>query len=142
MKHFLFTVCCNLLVLIAAAQLKVNQPDPSKKILIVETACGECRLGLHGKSCDLAVRIDGKAYFVDGAHIDSFGDAHAKDGFCQAIRKAEVQGAIEGDRFKVTYLKLLPAGKKNAGKPAAFHYKGTTQDFYTAKPGCLQCLFL
>lgn len=142
MKHFLFTVCCNLFVLLTAAQLKVDQPDPSKKTLIVETACGECRLGLHGKSCDLAIRIDGKAYFVDGAHIDSFGDAHAKDGFCQAIRKAEVQGVIEGDRFKVTYFKLLPTNKKNTGKPAAFNYKETAQDFYSAKPGSTQCLFL
>jgi hypothetical protein len=132
MKHFIFTVCCNLFMLISAAQAKLDQPDPSKKILIVETACGECRLGLHGKSCDLAIRIDGKAYFVDGANIDSFGDAHAKDGFCQAIRKAEVQGSIEGDRFKVTYFKLLPAGKKNTGKPATVNDKKNVRDFNPA----------
>ena len=30
-------------------------------MIIVETACGECQLGLNGKSCDLAVRINGKA---------------------------------------------------------------------------------
>jgi hypothetical protein len=132
MKHFIFTVCCCLFVLIVAAQPKLNQPDPSKKIMIAEAACGECRLGLHGKSCDLAIRINGKAYFVDGANIDSFGDAHAKDGFCKAIRKAEVQGTIEGDRFKVTYFKLLPAGKKNTGKPTAVNNKKNARDFYLA----------
>jgi hypothetical protein len=97
----------------------VGKPDPLQKTMIVETACGECRLGLQGKSCDLAVRINGKAYFVDGAHIDSFGDAHAKDGFCEAIRTAEVQGKISGNRFKATYFKLIPSDKKNDGKPGA-----------------------
>lgn len=111
MKHIVTILFCILFVLPLIAQNEAAQkgePDPSKKILIVETACGECRLGLHGKSCDLAVRINGKAYFADGIHIDSFGDAHAKDGFCEAVRKAETQGTIVGDRFKVTYFKLLP----------------------------------
>jgi hypothetical protein len=36
---------------------------------------------LKGYACDLAVRIDGKPYFVDGTSIDSHGDAHAEDGF-------------------------------------------------------------
>jgi hypothetical protein len=48
----------------------------------VEAACGECRFGLPGSGCDLAVRIDGVAYFVDGTGIDDHGDAHAQDGFC------------------------------------------------------------
>lgn len=77
------------------------------KMQIVEAACGQCRLGLPGKGCDLAVRINGKSYFVDGTDIDSHGDAHAKDGFCEAIRKAEVQGEIKDDRFKATYFKLI-----------------------------------
>ena len=28
------------------------------------------------KGCDLAVRIDGKSYFVEGTKIDEHGDAH------------------------------------------------------------------
>ena len=82
-------------------------PDSTKKIEIVEAACGECRLGLTGKDCDLAVRINGKAYFVDGTSIDAHGNAHAKDGFCNAIRKAQVQGEIVDNRFKATYFKLI-----------------------------------
>jgi Family of unknown function (DUF6370) len=91
-----------------------SKPDPGKKIQLVEAACGQCKLGLPGKSCDLAVRINGKSYFVDGTNIDSHGDAHAKDGFCEAIRKAEVQGEVINDRFKATYFKLVspPTGKK------------------------------
>jgi len=110
MKTFLILACSVALALSATAQTTkpdVSKPDPNKKIQIVETACGECQLGLKGKSCDLAVRIDGKSYFVDGTDIDSHGDAHAKDGFCNSVRKAEVQGEIINDRFKVTYFKLI-----------------------------------
>jgi len=89
-------------------QISIGIPDPAQKIQIVEAACGQCRFGLPGKSCDLAVRINGKAYFVDGTDIDSHGDAHASDGFCEAIRKVEVQGEIEDGRFKATYFKLVP----------------------------------
>lgn len=87
-------------------------PDKTKKVRIVEASCGQCKLGLPGKSCDLAVRFDGKAYFVDGSDIDSHGDAHAKDGFCSAIRKAKVQGEVVDNRFKATYFQLLPEDSK------------------------------
>ncbi len=63
---------------------------------------------MEGKSCDLAVRIDGKSYFVEGTNIDSHGDAHAKDGFCASIRQAEVIGEIKDNKFVVTRFKLLP----------------------------------
>ncbi len=89
----------------------ISKPDATKKIQTVEVSCGECKFHLKGTSCDLAVRIKGKAYFIDGADIDSFGDAHGKMGFCNAIRKAEVQGEIVNNRFKVSYIKLLPASK-------------------------------
>ena len=91
---------------------KVSTPDPGKKVQVVETACGECQFKLAGKGCNLAIRIDGKAYFVDGTDIDSHGDAHAEDGFCKAVRKAEVQGNLVNDRFKVTYFKLLKSPEK------------------------------
>jgi hypothetical protein len=62
---------------------------------------------MAGKGCNLAVRIKGKSYFVDGTSIDEHGDAHADDGFCKAIRKAEVQGKVVKNRFVATYFKLL-----------------------------------
>jgi hypothetical protein len=89
-----------------------NKPDPNKKILNVKVACGQCKLGLSGHGCDLALRINGKAYFIDGTTIDDHGDAHANDGFCKAVRDAKVQGEVVGDRFKVTYFELLPDKKK------------------------------
>ena len=94
-----------------SAKSDISKPDPNKKIQTVELSCGECKFHLKGESCDLAVRIKGKAYFLDGANIDAIGDAHGKMGFCNAIRKAEVQGEIVDNRFKATYIKLLPPKK-------------------------------
>ena len=79
---------------------------------IVEIACGECKFKMKGKSCDLAIRVDGKSYFVDGKTVDDFGDAHAEHGFCNAISKAEVTGEIVNDRFKATTIKLITKPKK------------------------------
>jgi hypothetical protein len=86
------------------------QPNLLKKdkVLIAEASCGQCQFKMKGKGCDLAVRIKGKSYFVDGTKIDDHGDAHAKDGFCQKIRKAEIKGTFVNNRFIATYFKLLP----------------------------------
>ena len=115
MRSVLSSLVCLLFISSAFGQKsdpKVSAPDPHKKIQVVETACGECQFKLEGKGCDLAVRMDGKSYFVDGTDIDSHGDAHAKDGFCNAVRKAEVQGDIANNRFKVTYFKLIKDQEK------------------------------
>jgi len=84
----------------------------------VEAGCGQCQFGLEGGGCDLAVRIDGKAYWVDGTGIDEHGDAHADDGFCNAIRSAKVSGTIHGDRFEASSFKLVPE-PGDAAKAAA-----------------------
>lgn len=109
MKSLLSFLVLLLLVTGINAQSKISVPDYSKKIDTVEASCGQCQFRLQGKGCDLAVRVNGKAYFVDGTKIDEHGDAHADDGFCEAIRKAAVQGKVVDNRFKVTYFKLLPA---------------------------------
>ena len=119
MKYFFTAIFLCFFVsstLAQVAETKTIVPDPNKKIQLVDISCGKCKLGLPGKSCDLAIRIGDKAYYVDGANIDSFGDAHANDGFCNAIKKAEVQGALVDNRFKVTYIKLIPEAKNNDKK--------------------------
>ena len=122
MKFLLTSMVCVLIgsgLLAQKTESKVAKPDPNKKIQIVEASCGECQFKLAGNGCDLAVRIDGKAYFVDGTDIDSHGDAHANDGFCKAVRKAEVQGEVVNNRFKITYFKLVvkdPAKKETDTK--------------------------
>ncbi len=76
---------------------------------VVDASCGQCQFEMEGTGCELAVRIDGKSYFVDGASIDDHGDAHAADGMCNAIRKGKVTGEIRNDRFFATSFELLPA---------------------------------
>jgi hypothetical protein len=110
---FLTIVCMTMMgATTATAQTNVkrksakvaSQKEPSQ---IVEASCGQCKFGLTGtKGCDLAVRIDGKAYFVDGVDIHQFGDAHGDRGFCNAVRKAEVQGEVVDGRFKAKKFKL------------------------------------
>lgn len=110
MKLIILLIFCCFFISFSYGQSQpdLNKPDSSKKIAVVETACGQCQFGLPGDGCDLAVRINGQAYFVDGTSIDEHGDAHSKDGFCNAIRTAEVQGDVSDNRFKVSYFKLLP----------------------------------
>lgn len=89
--------------------LQAQDKKTEQKPQVVEVSCGQCQFGMQSKKgCDLAVRIDGKTYFVDGTKLDEHGDAHAEDGFCNAIRKAEVVGEIKDDKFVVSYFKLLP----------------------------------
>lgn len=73
----------------------------------VEAACGECQFDMEGDSCDLAVRIDGVGYFVDGTGLDDHGDAHAPDGFCNAVRQAKVVGEVIDGRFVVESFELV-----------------------------------
>ena len=101
-----------LLLLISSISIWAQDKNDNSKIQIVEASCGQCQFGMEGKSCDLAVRIDGKSYFVEGTNIDAHGDAHANDGFCASIRKAAVIGTIKDNKFVVTYFKLQPITKQ------------------------------
>ena len=75
---------------------------------VVDAACGQCQFGITGKAgCDLAVRIDGESYFVDGTTIHDHGDAHADDGFCETIRQVEVKGEIIDGRFKAETFTII-----------------------------------
>jgi hypothetical protein len=99
----------SLLILSITLSSFAQEKKITLKKQIVETSCGQCQFEMtEKKGCDLAIRVDGKAYFVEGTTIDDHGDAHAHDGFCQAIRKAEVSGEIVNKKFKVTHFVLLP----------------------------------
>ncbi|MEO5946127.1 MAG: DUF6370 family protein [Chitinophagaceae bacterium] len=107
MKTLITFILFSFFAIQLSAQNSTSKPDSTKKIMIVEASCGQCQFKLTGGSCDLAVRLDGKSYFVDGTKIDEHGDAHASDGFCEAIRKAEVQGEVVNNRFVASYFKLI-----------------------------------
>jgi len=76
---------------------------------VAEVSCGQCKFELESEAgCSLAVRIDDKAYFVEGFKIDDFGDAHDENtGFCNVIRKAEVTGKVIDDKFVASSIKLV-----------------------------------
>tara|TARA_B110000263_G_scaffold157839_1_gene137123 strand:+ start:161 stop:409 length:249 start_codon:yes stop_codon:yes gene_type:complete len=75
---------------------------------VVDASCGQCLFSMTEKSgCDLAIRVDEDCYFVKGADIDDFGDAHAADGFCNKIHKAKVKGYFEDSVFVISSFELL-----------------------------------
>ncbi len=96
--------------LICAMAAMVGCASNTNRSQVVDAACGECQFALEGESCDLAVRIDGQAYFVDGTGIDDHGDAHGDDGFCNSIRQARVTGEIVDGRFVASEFELLAVG--------------------------------
>lgn len=81
--------------------------DPQKYKGAAQVSCGQCQFGLKAKGCTLAVRINGASYFVEGKKIDDFGDAHAKDGLCNAIHEANVAGTIKNGKFYAKKITLL-----------------------------------
>jgi hypothetical protein len=94
-----------------------QEKKAQQKTHTVEAACGQCQFGMKDKKgCDLAVRIDGKSYFVEGTTMDDHGDAHAKDGMCSAVRKAEVTGEVKDNKFVASSFKLLSAETEDAHK--------------------------
>ena len=86
-----------------------SSPSSVSTTRTVEAGCGQCLFGLPGEGCTLAVRFDGKAYYVSGSSIDDHGDAHAADGLCNAIRPAEATGRLAGTLFEADRIALIPA---------------------------------
>ncbi|NII85125.1 MULTISPECIES: DUF6370 family protein [unclassified Pedobacter] len=113
MKKLIFALALGVFAVSANAQTAPKKTETAKVITkqTVDIACGECQFKMKGKDCELAVKIDGKSYFVDGKGIDDFGDAHSEHGFCNAVSKAEVTGEIVNNRFKAKEIKLLPIKK-------------------------------
>jgi hypothetical protein len=110
---FLFFLLLSFLSFNAFAQDKAKSKSDFK---IVEAGCSICKMGMKGDDCELAVKIDGKAYLVEGTSIDEHGNAHAADGFCNAVRKAEIKGEIVDNKFKASHFRLLPQTEKEKAK--------------------------
>ena len=101
---FVFNGCCTK----AIHNTETQASEDISSHQVVEAACGQCQFGMTEKvGCDLAVRINSVNYFVEGTTIDEHGDAHADDGFCSAIRKAEVKGTIKEGKFYSEMFTLL-----------------------------------
>ena len=123
MKTLITIVSVILLSFTATAQSAADaQKIDPLAIMEVEASCGQCNFGLTSeKGCDLAIKLNGKAYWVDGTDIHSHGDAHGKGGFCTTVRKAEIAGEIVDGRFKATHFVLLPIAKEKTGHEGHHH---------------------
>jgi hypothetical protein len=89
------------------AQKKDNPIVVSDSLYHAEVSCGTCMFKMKGSGCNLAVKINGLCYFIEGAGIDDYGDAHAADGFCNAIRKARVWGIFNKSVFVAQKIELI-----------------------------------
>lgn len=116
MKKVMFTLLISFFALSSFSQSNeataISTTDVVTAPEVMEVSCGKCKFGLPGKSCDLAIRIKDKAYYVDGVSIDALGDAHGHDGLCNVIRKANVEGKLVDNRFVATSVTLLPMEEK------------------------------
>ena len=91
-----------------------HKPQGAMRInLIVDASCAKCQFDKKSdKDCLLAVEIHSDIYYVEGTTIDDHGDAHASDGFCNVVRKAHVEGAIDDGRFYLDKFRLLKYREK------------------------------
>lgn len=109
LKSFAFLI---LLLFASSGSLMARKKSAAKSDdatwIPAEAACGQCQFNMKAKGCSLAVQINGRALWVKGADIDGFGDAHADDGFCNAIRPVRVQGRIRHGKFIATAFELQP----------------------------------
>ena len=56
-------------------------------------------------NCSLAIKVGRDVLSVEGIGIDEHGDSHAKDGYCNVIKKAYVEGSVRGNKFYPDKLK-------------------------------------
>lgn len=113
-------IFCTLLLL-AAGCSNTKPPESKNNIPVNDTnaqsnvvdqtvlaSCGQCKFGMPGTGCNLAIKLNGETYFVAGTSIDEHGDAHSEDGLCNCIRQAKVTGKVKEGRFVAVAFQLLP----------------------------------
>ena len=62
-------------------------------------SCGMCNFMNGDNDCALAIKVGSKVFSVKGVGIDDHGDSHAKDGYCNVIKKVYVEGRVRGKSF-------------------------------------------
>ena len=62
-------------------------------------SCGMCNFMNGDNDCALAIKVGSKVFSVKGVDIDDHGDSHAKDGYCNVIKKVYVEGRVRGKSF-------------------------------------------
>ena len=117
MIKYIFTLSITFLLIIDISTIsqQISHDTHGMRInLIVDASCARCQFNKEDDECLLAVEINSEIYYVDGTTIDDHGDAHGSDGFCNVIRKAHVEGVVDGNKFlleKFSLLKYRPKTK-------------------------------
>ena len=69
----------------------------------VEAGCGMCTYHIDGvQGCELAVKVADQPYLVTGSDFDAMAN-----GLCKGPKQVEIVGAVEGDKFAATSVKLI-----------------------------------
>ena len=68
----------------------------------VLASCGMCNFYTDNNDCSLAIKVGKTVLEVKGVDIDDHGDSHAKDGYCNVIKKVYVEGIVRKKSFIAT----------------------------------------
>lgn len=91
--------------------------NPNLSIIKAKASCGICMFDMQGEKCELAVQFNDSKYYVEGADIDDYGDAHSDEGFCNAIIDVSIQGEIINNTFLLTFFKVNNKNSEEVLKP-------------------------
>ena len=84
---------------------KINEDGTIKGLVLA--SCGMCNFGMENRDCSLAIRVGEETFNVKGTGMEDHGDSHADDGFCNAVRIANVKGKISKGKFKSESFALI-----------------------------------
>ena len=77
-------------------------PDNKRINGNVLVSCGMCNFLTEDNDCSLSIKIGKNTFAVKGVNIDDHGDSHARDGYCNVIKKTYVEGIIRKNEFLPT----------------------------------------
>ena len=69
-------------------------------------SCGMCNFMNGDNDCALAIKVGRDVLSLKDVGIDDHGDSHAKDGYCNVIKKVYVEGKVRGKTFKANKMEF------------------------------------
>ena len=65
-----------------------------------------CNFMNGDNDCALAIKVGRDVLSLKDVGIDDHGDSHAKDGYCNVIKKVYVEGRVRGKTFKANKMEF------------------------------------
>jgi hypothetical protein len=69
-------------------------------------SCGMCNFMNGDNNCAIAIKVGRDVLSLKDVGIDDHGDSHAKDGYCNVIKKVYVEGRVRGKTFKANKMEF------------------------------------